>query len=1692
MSSDLVERGANLFEFLARVQQLKSRTVTSLDSYERDGAVFWFASLPSHPAVRVAHETSGGEPFLVVNKVPAHPVPEVPKNLSCWVGSSDTRDPKKSPQVLPWITEIDESGNAIELKLGDFPETAEALGSWLEEWKQWAARELADRPVRELYSRLFDAYAQVTGSPEAVEAVLAVGCLAWNPPAFDAVVRHVLTTPVTLHFDADTGRLLLVRDSAAPLNCEYDMLSPKLIAAPDEVNHVESEARAGAVDPLVEESAGSLIRRLVNSIDPAGSYRSDLTRPPMTAHAQASYAPAIIVRKRSQRGLITTFRKISDYIRDTGEVPSGIKNLLDPDHVPSVAPDTTPGALVRRGSEQFLPLQLNDVQLRIVHSVNESAHTVVQGPPGTGKTHTAAALLTHLLAQGKRVLVTAKTDQALREVRGKLPEQIKPLSVAVVGSSRDDMSDLRTAVEFLSERSDTHDSAKTRSQEHVLLQRLNDQLDERERLLQLVREIRAEEVRLHSFGEYEGTRAALAQTYEAERPAHEWLLSFVHPDPADQAPLSNNQIALWVSLFSDDSIDADAVEAQTCRITEDDIPAPEEFTRLCLDERVAAEAKKIHHSLTEHAAFEAISQLPPSQRLDLQHRMKRIARAAAEFEARQEQWMNDALRDVRAGRARQWQSRANVISELTELTAPQVQQLQNIKVVISSGERAILSRLAQNLLQHIAAKGGIKVHTDGSPKIGAFSPKAVKESRALFDGVRVDGLPPTTEQQLTAVCTAARVYDNFDRLDAAWPTNVSAPHEDTLFELLDWHLTELDQLHKVLAFGDELNDEAQQLSDLGLPRPNWNDLASVQQYASLVDAATAHDAWLESHTPLSELHRKVTREAQQPRPAKVMQDLETAIARRDPERYVDLVSRLRRLTKVKHAIEVRVDLDDALTAVAPALVSAFHKGSASDLLPQLEQFEQAWQWAQLGTWLASFEQTEINEIQHHISSSEDRVRSLAEKLAATRAWDHAVSPQRMTRKTKADLANYVQRVHRYGKGTGKLAATRLAEVREAMDRCRHAVPVWIMPIYRIAEQLEVTQNMFDVVIVDEASQAGVEGTFLQYLAPKIVVIGDDKQVSPAAVGVEEQPLRDLALQLLPNDRYRAAWQDPKHSFFDAAVMRFGGRITLTEHRRCVPEIIGFSNRIAYEPSNIRLVPVRQYGADRLDPIKVVYASDGFTEGTTNKTNPVEAQLIVDQVVSCLEDPAYDGKTIGIVSLQGEHQAKLIEKLLLDRIESNQWADRELRCGDAEAFQGSERDVIFLSMVAAPGARIQSLTATMYVQRYNVAVSRAKDQLWLYHSVPLSSLPNKEDMRFQLLSYCYAIAENQGTDFEFEAIDVTEDSVVEPFDNLLEQNVYWHLTAQGYRVDPKRNVNGYPIDLVVVGGRARLAIECQNDTWSGPEHYESQLKLQRDLERSGWHFFRIRASSYWRNRSSVLDRLYSALDELGIAANPVDAVVAQVETPPEIKSEPETETKLPPESDSENAAAVDTEPQPSLLVDEYREFTGSVPHVLELNNAQSRAAFVEIIRAEGPVTGARLRELCLQAVPEPDRVVAAATLNVTLASASSLPELVVEDELGLADPLRLTFRMPDQPEAYPRRLGSRSISDVPPREIAQVMAFHAATIGTTDREALMRATLESFGATELTPEAITSMALALPLVPRFQVDHHSTTAPAVSN
>jgi superfamily I DNA and/or RNA helicase len=64
-----------------------------------------------------------------------------------------------------------------------------------------------------------------------------------------------------------------------------------------------------------------------------------------------------------------------------------------------------------------------------------------------------------------------------------------------------------------------------------------------------------------------------------------------------------------------------------------------------------------------------------------------------------------------------------------------------------------------------------------------------------------------------------------------------------------------------------------------------------------------------------------------------------------------------------------------------------------------------------------------------------------------------------------------------------------------MNECREAIPVWIMPRYLVAEMVTPEPNRYDLVIIDEASQLGIDSLFLFYIARKVVVVGDGQQAT---------------------------------------------------------------------------------------------------------------------------------------------------------------------------------------------------------------------------------------------------------------------------------------------------------------------------------------------------------------------------------------------------------------------------------------------------------------------------------------------------------------------------------------------------------------------------------------------------------------------
>ncbi len=103
----------------------------------------------------------------------------------------------------------------------------------------------------------------------------------------------------------------------------------------------------------------------------------------------------------------------------------------------------------------------------------------------------------------------------------------------------------------------------------------------------------------------------------------------------------------------------------------------------------------------------------------------------------------------------------------------------------------------------------------------------------------------------------------------------------------------------------------------------------------------------------------------------------------------------------------------------------------------------------------------------------------------------------------------------------------------------------------------------------------------------------------------------------------------------------------------------------------------------------------------------------------------------------------------------------------------------------------------------------------------------------------------------------------PFESWFEVDVALELLRRKFSVKPQYKVAGKRIDLVVEGGNARLAVECDGDRWHGVEHHERDMERQRQLERCGWEFFRLRESAFYTNKEKSLRGLWRALEERNI-------------------------------------------------------------------------------------------------------------------------------------------------------------------------------------------------------------------------------------
>jgi hypothetical protein len=252
-------------------------------------------------------------------------------------------------------------------------------------------------------------------------------------------------------------------------------------------------------------------------------------------------------------------------------------------------------------------------------------------------------------------------------------------------------------------------------------------------------------------------------------------------------------------------------------------------------------------------------------------------------------------------------------------------------------------------------------------------------------------------------------------------------------------------------------------------------------------------------------------------------------------------------------------------------------------------WREAWDWATAESYLQRIDQRDqLHRLSEERVKLDQTMATTFERLVRERTF-YALAHS-MTGPVRSALMMFATALRRIGRGTGKGAVRHRRDARSAMSQCYSAIPCWIMPSWRVAEQLPGELGSFHLVIMDEASQSDVKEVTALLRGCKVFVVGDDKQVSPTAAFIENAKVERLERGFLKNQPFKTLLL-PGASLYDLAKVMFPDKfVMLREHFRCVEPIIRFSMQFYPEP----LVPLRVPTAqERIDPPLVdIYVPDG--------------------------------------------------------------------------------------------------------------------------------------------------------------------------------------------------------------------------------------------------------------------------------------------------------------------------------------------------------------------------------------------------------------------------------------------------------------------------------------------------------------------
>ena len=417
---------------------------------------------------------------------------------------------------------------------------------------------------------------------------------------------------------------------------------------------------------------------------------------------------------------------------------------------------------------------------------------------------------------------------------------------------------------------------------------------------------------------------------------------------------------------------------------------------------------------------------------------------------------------------------------------------------------------------------------------------------------------------------------------------------------------------------------------------------------------------------------------------------------------------------------------------------------------------------------------------------------------------------------------------------------------DKIEKFLDVFPLFISEIRNIGEVLPLEKEIFDLVIVDEASQVNLPEIIpVFYRGKNLCVVGDDKQLSLEAVGLNFSLSKKLDTFMW--EKYKPvslSYEEARERRLTAATSSIldllienkliNRYVMLDEHFRSLPKLIEFNSKEFYEGRLIIMT-------DTPDRRSVECFLEIKVDGKRDKEKVIQEE--VDKAVEVVKNlkrgklkinnpflPQKEELTIGIVSIISKGVLRIREALE----EENLFNEEEIKIGTPEDLQGHEFDVVIFPLFLDES--VKNVVHYENKRRFNVATSRAK---YLTILIRNKKLP-------KAIKYIARYMNHFGVEIEYPEVDIYPCSFdPDKCESKLEIYVYRYLEeyvkkrrSKGIElvICNQYNFGPYRLDFVIfnrLNGKY-VAIEVDGKHhFDGSDYAEWHKERIALLKRAGW-------------------------------------------------------------------------------------------------------------------------------------------------------------------------------------------------------------------------------------------------------------------